>query len=236
MNRRLVFLLLTAILAIAVAMPAFGKTTVSPTLDAGSLSLRAIAKARLALLVARSAQNQTHRATIDSRRARNYANSAKTTAAAVQAALDATKVQSATAAGGVTTDSATFAQLAGGPSVTVTVPPSGLIEVWAQVTMNDSGAVSLFEDGQQMAGQSEECSNGDGGALFAGPPGGPGAITVGTPATPLFCSTSGAPGSVLLQTTPGQHTYELRYEFLTCGCGGSDVTFTSRSLRVAPRL
>jgi hypothetical protein len=233
-NRRPLLLVLTAVLAIGLAIPAFGQeTSVAPTFDRQG-SARAIAKARLALLTARSALGQAQRAVQTSQTAKDKANTAKGIAAGAQTALDATKIQSAVATGGVTTDSSTFVPLAGGPSVTVAVPSSGLIEVWAQATMNDAGAISLFEDGQQMAGQSEECSNGDGGALFAGPPGGPGTITVGTPAPAIFCSTSGAPGSVLLQTTPGQHTYELRYEY--CGCGGPDVTFTNRRLMVAPRL
>lgn len=234
MNRRPLLLVLTAVLAVGLAIPAFGQeTSVAPTFDRQG-SARAIAKARLALLTARSALGQAQRAVQTSQTAKDKANTAKGIAAGAQAALDSTKVQSAIASGGVTTDSAIFTALSGGPSVTVTVPQSGLIEVWAQVTMDEGGAVSLFEDGQQMAGQSEGCSNGDGGSLFAGGGFGPPPETVGTPAAAATCGTSGAPGSVLFQTTPGQHTYELRYEY--CGCGGTNVTFTDRSVRVAPRL
>jgi hypothetical protein len=232
-NRRFLLVLLTAVLAIGLVVPALGQVdSVAPTIDRQSMA-RAVAKARLALLTARSAKSESRRAARTAQAAVNTATDAKGVAAATQAALDSTKVQSALAAGGVTTDSLTFVQLPGGPRVAVTVPSSGLLEVWAQVTMSDAGAVSLYEDGQQMAGQSDLCGNGDGGALFAGGGFTPDPETVGTPASNGLCATSGPPGPVLFQTTPGQHTYELRYE--SCGCS-PDVTFTNRRLLVGPRL
>ncbi len=85
-----------------------------------------------------------------------------------------------------------------------------------------------------MPGQSQFCdSTGSGaGALIAASAGQP--ITVATPGVPGFiCGTDGPPGPVLFKTSPGQHTYELRYA--ACGCGGS-VDFTDRKLFVAPRL
>jgi hypothetical protein len=241
MNRRLLFLLMTVVLVIGLVVPALGQVdTVAPTIDRQSMA-RAVAKARLALLTARSAKSESRRAARTAQAAVNTANDAKGIATTTQASLDSTKVQSAVAAGGVTTDSPTFVQLSGGPSVTVTVPSSGLIEVWAQATMTDAGAVSLYEDGQQMAGQDEEiCGDAGFGVLFAGAPFGPGpTVTIGTPAVASFggCGTTGAPGPVMFQTTPGTHTYELRYTFdFACSCGGTDVTFTNRLLRVAPRL
>jgi len=244
MNRKLTILGLAAILVLAVAVPALGaSSTVTPTVSE-DLSVRALAKARLALLTARSAKSESRRAVRTAEAAMNAANEAKSTSKgatgpAGPAGTSAPAIQSGLAAGAVTTESETFTQLPGGPKVTVTVPSSGLIEVWGQATMSDAGAVSLYEDGQQMPGQNEFefCVNaGSGGALFAaGGIGPPGAATLGTPSPSGFCGTEGAPGSVLFQTTPGSHTYELRYELLECGCA-PEVTFTDRLLRIAPRL
>jgi hypothetical protein len=245
MNPKLMVLGLAAVLVIAFAVPAFGETTtVTPSVSQG-LSVRALAKARLALLTARSAKSQSRKAVRTAGAAVNTANEAvktageaKSAAAATQAALDATRVQTAFAAGSVTTESETPEQLPGGPGVTVTVPSSGLIEVWGQATMPEGGGVSLYEDGQQMAGQDESfaCNAKEGvGVLFTGVPfGPPGPTTVGTPAAAATCGTEGAPGPVMFQTTPGKHTYELRY---TIGCGCEpEATFSKRLLRVAPRL
>ncbi|HEV7771407.1 MAG TPA: hypothetical protein VGO66_12225 [Solirubrobacterales bacterium] len=245
MNSRLTVLAVTAVLLAAFAVPALAAPS-EATPDVQGISTRALAKARLALLTARSAKAESRRAARTAQAAINTSNDAVKTAgeaksatAATQATLDSTKVQSAFAAGGVATSSKKFVQLPGGPSVTVSAPPSGLIEVWAQATMSDAGAVSLYEDGQQMLGQNEFefCVNEEsGGSLFAasgiGPPG---PATLGTPSPAGFCGTEGAPGSVLLQTTPGSHTYELRYELLECGCA-PDVMFSKRLLRVGPRL
>jgi hypothetical protein len=240
MNSRIAILVLAAIFAVGVAVPALGQTTaVTPRVSQG-LSTRALAKARLALLTARSAKGESRRAARTAQAAVNTANDAKGAASATQAALDSTRIVTGSAAGSVTTESETFVQLPGGPSVTVTVPSSGLIEVWAQATMSDAGAVSLYEDGQQMPGQNESefcVAPGSGGALFSGlvlfgPPSG--SLTVGTPAPAGVCGTEGAPGGVLFQATPGQHTYELRYD-IGCGCA-PEVTFSKRLLRVGARL
>ncbi|MEX2108435.1 MAG: hypothetical protein WD827_06080 [Solirubrobacterales bacterium] len=235
MTRRLPILILVVIVAVIAAVPAFAAPTqVAPKLDQRSM-VRALAKARLALLTARSAKAESRRAARTAQAAVNTATDAKNTATTTQATFESTRIQSASAAGSVVTESETFTQLPGGPSVTVTVLSSGLIEVWAQATMSEPGAVSLYEDGQQMPGQAEECGPEEvDGALFAGFLFGPGDVTVGTPASVGFCGTEGAPGSVLFQTTPGTHTYELRYE--VCGCGPTEVTFSKRLLRVAPRL
>lgn len=143
----------------------------------------------------------------------------------------------------VTTSSPTFAELPGspGPSVTVTVPESGAIQVAASVVAaGGDGAVSLFEDGVQVPGQADYCW-GPAGTLFdapgdpADPEGGIGPF--GTPGSlgVFGCATIGRPGPVLFQTTPGRHTYELRYALAACGCNPStEVRFSERKLWVTP--
>src|SRR5262249_44727886 len=115
-------------------------------------------KARLALLTARSAKSESRRAVRTAESAQIAAGNAKSQAAATQAALDSTHIQSSLASGAVSTAEESYVQLPGGPSVSVDVPSSGLIEVWAQVTFAGEGAVALFEDGQRMKGQSEGCA------------------------------------------------------------------------------
>jgi hypothetical protein len=246
MNSRLTILVLTALIALGVVVPAIGQTTTVAPKVKPDLSARALAKARLALLTARSAKSQSRVAARTAQAAVNTATDAKTAAAATQAALDSTKVQSGSAAGAIGTESKSYVQLAGGPSVTVDVPSSGLIEVWAQATFAGEGAIALFEDGQLMPGQSQFCApNEEGRALIAvletaepleeNTVATPGAIGFGGFGGPLICGTFGPPSSVLFQTTPGKHTYELRYQLAECPCSPG-VTFSKRSLRVAPRL
>jgi hypothetical protein len=127
----------------------------------------------------------------------------------------------------------------GGPSVQVTVPSSGLIEVWAQADIRDDhgGTVALYEDGQPVHGISEDGFCGDDSALMEMQGGGTGDFeTFSTPPsveTILGCTNTGAPAPVLLQRPPGEHTYELRYS--ECTCGG-EAEFQNRVLRVGPRL
>lgn len=239
MNSRLTLFAVVTVLLAAFAVPALAAPS-EETGDVQGLSTRALAKARLALLTARSAKSESRRAARTAQAAMNAALEAKEAKATPgpqgPAGTSAAPVQSASAAGTVTTESESYVQLAGGPNVTVTVPSSGLIEVWAQVSIEEEGAVALFEDGQLVPGQGEFCGAGAGFALlsvFFGPPGEP--ITIATPtAQAAFgCGVNGAPGSVLFQTTPGTHTYELRYQ--TCGCA-PEAIFSKRSLRVAPRL
>lgn len=147
----------------------------------------------------------------------------------------------------VTTSSPTFAELPGspGPSVTVTVPESGTIQVAASVVaVNGDGAVSLYRDGVQMPEQSDICVPDAGGGLWL--PGvlfdanadfnapdpvrfatGAGAGLMGA------CSTTGAPSQLVFQTTPGRHTFELRYALSGCGCSPA-VSFSERKLWVTP--
>jgi collagen triple helix repeat protein len=134
------------------------------------------------------------------------------------------------------TESLDFTQLTTpGPSLTVGVPLSGTIQVAASVeVVDDDGAVSLYEDGNQIAGQGSFC-DGPPGTLFDAPfldPSMPGPF--GTPGSRgvFGCTTVGAPGFVLFQTTPGTHTYELRYA--SCDCTPDPTTFSNRRLWIAP--
>lgn len=146
---------------------------------------------------------------------------------------------SATEPGLVSTSSPTGEYEAlGGPSVQVTVPPSGLIEVWAQVAINDEegGGVGLFEDGQEVDGVAEPELCGEDSALIDAVGAGPGNFVLyATPPVPglIGCTSAGAPAAVLLSRPPGPHTYELRYA--QCSCGGAPAEFKDRTLRVAPR-
>ncbi|MET0558541.1 MAG: hypothetical protein ABW065_07700 [Solirubrobacterales bacterium] len=126
----------------------------------------------------------------------------------------------------------------GGPQVQVVVPSSGLIEVWAQVAINDDegGGVGLFEDGQEVDGVSEPELCGDDSVVIDASGGGPGNFVVfATPPVPglVGCGSAGAPAPILLKRQPGIHTYELRYA--QCSCGGAPAEFKDRVLRVAPR-
>lgn len=141
------------------------------------------------------------------------------------------------AEGAVATDSESFVKLDGGPSVTVTVPPTGLVQVWAQAAISgeDEGVVSLYEDGQPVAGQAE-CSVED--TLFSSTPPVGEAQLVGTPAVPNLgggCGAFGAPAPVLFRSTTGEHSFELRYA--ACSCSGvtpEKMTFSERRLVVQP--
>lgn len=238
MNSRLTLLALVAVLLAAFAVPALAAPN-QATPSVQSISTRALAKARLALLTARSAKSQSRTAARTANAAVNTANEAKGAATATQATLDSTRISSGLASGAASTTSESYVQLPGGPSVSVTVPASGLIEVWAQVTAAGSGAVALFEDGQRMQGQSQECAPSmASSALLAIDSGGPEPFTAATPSAvgffgPIVCGVDGPPAGVLFQTTPGAHAYELRYQ--RCGCE-PEVTFSNRLLRVAPRL
>lgn len=130
----------------------------------------------------------------------------------------------------------------GGPSVQVTVPSSGLIEVWAQVEIEEEngGAVALFEDGEPVSGIAEEQLCGDEAVLidFQGTENGDDFLTVSSPPDANFvvgCGGTGAPSPVILRRPPGSHTYELRYSDTSCPCA-DEATFRNRVLRVGARL
>jgi hypothetical protein len=228
MSRKLMVLGLAVVLVVAVAIPVVAQErVVTPRLEA--ISKRALQKSRTALKTSRSAKRQ-------SRRAEEAAQVATGSAAGAAADINSTRIRTAVADGEAGTSFEGFVALAGGPLVEVTVPASGLIEVWAQATIDGDGAVSLYEDGRPLPGQAEVCAPGPGtGVLFGveasvGEP-----IVVGTPtAVGLgICGSLGAPGPVLFRTSPGVHTYELRYA--DCGCGDSPV-FSDRRLSIGPRL
>jgi hypothetical protein len=241
MSLRLTILTLVAILALGVAVPALGQSSKVTPRVAHGLSVRALSKARLALLTARSAKGQASRALKTSQAAESVAADAKRAVAAAQASLDASHVQSGLASSAVSTESGSYAQLPGGPTVSIDIPSSGLVEVWAQATFAGEGAIALFEDGQRMQGQSEGCAPEiASSALLASSIESPFPTTLSTPSSVtliepsgFFCGVEGPPAGVLFQTSPGHHTYELRYE--SCGCS-PEVTFSKRLLRIAPRL
>jgi hypothetical protein len=138
------------------------------------------------------------------------------------------------------TQSDTYVPL-GGPSVTLTVQPSGLVELWAQATLDDDeGAVGPFRDGQLVPGQASDACGPDGdGALLDGDPSAFGSpLTLGTGGGGNFgvaaCGSLGPPEALLIQAPPGRRTFELRYAECSCA-GGGTATFSDRSLRIAPR-
>jgi hypothetical protein len=266
------FVVATAlVLALAIAAPTIGATTNRGAVAENALEIsknaREIAKsakraankargiARSAVTTANAANSAASAAATKADAATSTANNATakadaaSTAAtnagaaadAVAADLAAAKTKTANANGTVLTDNETTYQDLGGPSVTVTVPASGLIEVAAQATLLD-GAVSLFEDGQQVPDQdpNDLCSGLGGaspptGSLFSAPGGGP-PLTLSTPASINFigCGNTGPPTPVLFKTSPGQHTYALRYA--SCGCNApSPAEISDRFLAVTPR-
>ena len=127
-----------------------------------------------------------------------------------------------------------------GPEVRVVVPPSGLIEIFAaadiQVSGGGFGVVTLTEDGVPMPGV--RCLGDEyGGILMAQgmTPGGRGNIVYTAPgpnnAAAQCSSAYWQPGALMVATTPGPHTYRLKYEIR----GATSATFYDRRLWIAPR-
>jgi hypothetical protein len=152
------------------------------------------------------------------------------------------KIQSASDSGGVSSSSTTYEDL-GGPSLTVTVPASGLVEVYAQVTIGgDSGDVGLFDGNSLADGQDPTCGpqgpGTDSGLIAVDPGSAPSdPIVMATGTTPdvlVGCGSFGPPTPVLFQLSPGTHTLSLRYATSACGCGGT-TTFSDRKLWASPR-
>jgi hypothetical protein len=210
-----------ALLAVGMATPVFG----GPAAD---LALKRAKKAKRIAKTARDTANQALTASQQARESAQRANDR----------LDSERVVSARANGLVTSDAPIGApELLDGPAVQVAVPDSGLIEVWSQADIldDDGGTLALFEDGQPMSDIAEENFCGDDSALFSMQGGGPGDFeTFSTPPTlsVIGCTNAGAPAPVLLETAPGQHTYEVGYS--ECVCGG-EAEFQNRVLRIAPR-
>ncbi|MGD9736515.1 MAG: hypothetical protein AB7V58_13070 [Solirubrobacterales bacterium] len=170
--------------------------------------------------------------------ANERAGGAELSAREAKAEVASTRPQIGLAEGPVSTESDSFVKLSGGPAVTLTVPPTGLVQVWGQALVESAAgggdaAVSLYEDGQQVEGQAT-CGETKG-VLFAGAaiPGEP--ELVATPAVPNLagtCGSLGAPAPVLFRSTSGEHSFELRYASCACTGGAEKVTFSERRLYV----
>ena len=101
--------------------------------------------------------------------------------------------------------------------------------------------VALYEDGRRVPISDElgACTGNPalGDVLLSAFVGPGGDVTLSTPGASLFGSACGVPGDaaspVLFESTPGEHTYDLRYA--DCGCDPSDASFSDRTLRVAAR-
>ena len=215
MQRRYVILAAGAFLALGVVTPVL----------AGPATDLALERAKKAKQIAKSARDTASQALASGQEANTR--------------LDEQHVVSARE-GGLVTSTAPIGdyESLGGPSVEVTVPASGLIEVYAQAEIrdDDGGAVGLYEDGQKVPGISGASFCGDDSALFEMIGGGAGDFeTFSTPPefdVILGCTSLGAASPVMLERPPGTHTYELRYS--ECVCGG-DAEFQNRILRIAPR-
>lgn len=148
-----------------------------------------------------------------------------------------TAMRSARVSAAERTSSTTFAPLATpGPSVVVDVPASGAILVAASVVAADGdGLVGLYEDGRPFAAATGWCSSELPGTLFEAPAdAADDPVRYSTAAGGLMgCLNFGPPLALLLETTPGRHTYELRYALDDCGCS-TEVTFSDRRLWVTP--
>jgi hypothetical protein len=128
-----------------------------------------------------------------------------------------------------------------GPQVTVTVPGSGLMEVYAQADFDNgthgSGVVGLSVDGNlNMVG----CFGNKPGYLIAGPVNGTatGATAAGGGAAATDCGVlipQGQPSSIMIHTTPGAHTFKLVYAAASNSGGAATTNFSNRMLAVAPR-
>jgi hypothetical protein len=144
---------------------------------------------------------------------------------------------SATLAGPVSTADDTSYVALGGPTVVATVPASGRILVAASaVGTDDDGVLSLYQDGVQVPGQLSGTGGacGPAGVLFGTAPSVLPNVRWGTPmVVGLGCGgVVGAPSPVVLTTTAGPHTFELRYAY--CGCSGTQATFSDVQLTITP--
>lgn len=256
MTHRLRFLPLLLILAgvtIALALAPDGTSAQSDSTEVttaargdvrtANRAVAALRIARRARLIARRGLALANDVLAVAEQASAQAQAAQTSAAAATGRLDAAEVVSDTEPGTVTTSSDTDYVDLGGPSVTVDVPSSGLVEIWASVRFDDpsDGQVALYEDGQlvEIPGQELVCS--PGGTLddvLLSVAGGPGlAQTVSTPTAYFFglgCGTiGGVPSPMLFERTPGEHTYDLRYA--DCACDPGDASFSERLIRAAGR-
>jgi hypothetical protein len=217
------------------------------------IARRARHKANESLATTTALLDDVDKALADSADALLAAQEAEADANSALARVDATQMVSATQNGLVQTANVGDYESLGGPQVTVDVPSSGILEVWATVTFGDDGngavaadgAVALYQDGQRVTQIDEEnlCQSFSGSPLenmlltSSGPAGAE--IALSTPgAAELFIGGCGSIGStpspILIQASEGTHTYELRYG--DCGCEPEPAGFKERVLRVAPHL
>jgi hypothetical protein len=148
----------------------------------------------------------------------------------------------ATVAGTFATTDITYVD-GGGPRVSVTVVPrtsgaaTGFVQVWAQATIDvDGGAAALYDvtgPPTLVAGQSQIplCAP-DPFLLHGDGTGGPTVSSTSQAFSASGCSSSGPPAAVIFELPVGVRQLELRY--LNCGCGANPVSFSQRSLWVAP--
>ena len=194
---------------------------------------QALKRAKRAKQIAKNARTTANQALAEAQQAKQLAQGANDR-------LDALAVVSAREDGVVTSDNPIGDYEAlGGPAIEVTVPASGLIEVWAQADIDndEGGTLALFEDGVKVPDIADEDFCGDDSALVEVEGGGPGGFnTYSTPALRgvLGCNNTGAASPVLLQRPPGSHVYELRYSECQCP-GAGDADFQNRILRIAPK-
>jgi hypothetical protein len=145
----------------------------------------------------------------------------------------------ATAAGPLATSSATPTDL-GGPAVTVNVPASGLVEIFAGESSAGNGGhsqVLLYEDGSPVS--AVQCDGFTPGLIINDDPPSSGPTTDSTTGngangTTQFCGTDGAgvPEALTLHVSPGSHTFKLEYAI---NGGAFSTTFTNSFLSVATR-
>jgi hypothetical protein len=144
-----------------------------------------------------------------------------------------------TVAGPLSTSSASATDL-GGPSVTLTVPPSGLVEIYAGEASAGTGGhsdVFLYEDGNPVAGV--ECDGSSPGLIIADDPPTSPPTTISTTGTSYNATTppcgtdgGGVPTSLTVHAGSGSHTFKLEYAI---GGGPYSTTFTDSFLSIAPR-
>jgi hypothetical protein len=223
MQRRYLIIASALVLSLALAVPTIGAQN----------NTSALKTAKEAKRIAKTAKSKSQAAKRSANTANVAAGEAREVADSAQARIDALAAVTDSKPATVTTGNEVNFQDRGGPSVTVNVPESGTVEVWAQVTMAD-GLVSLFQDGQQVPRQDPNDICGPITGTLLSVQGGP-AVTLATPGGFNFigCGSLGAPSPVVFQTTPGEHTFSLRYA--DCGCDPEDAEFSDRTLSVAPR-
>jgi hypothetical protein len=126
----------------------------------------------------------------------------------------------------------------GGPFVTVTVPASGLVEIYAGEASAGNGGhsdVFLYEDGSPVT--AVECDGFTPGLMIADDPPSSTPTTVsttGTSGNAGQCGTDGGgtPTSLTIRVGAGSHTFRLEYAIVG---GPFSTTFTNSFLSVAPR-